>query len=109
MKLTEEEIDVIIDDATSYIYDDLWNEVDTEWVKDYLSDSTANEYDYEDINLILEGLKENQKEMQEEAKSEEKQDLYQAIDEFIGEYDIHLDLTDIGKVLVKLANNYLDE
>ena len=108
MKLTEEEIDKILDDATEYIYDDLWNEFSTEWVEDYLSDNEINEYDNEDINSILEGLKENQKQMQEEAKSEEKLDLYQAVDEFIADYnDIHLDSTDIGIVLVKLADAYL--
>lgn len=109
MKLTGEEIDKILDDATDYIYDDLWNEFGTEWVEDYLSDNTINEYDSEDIDLILKGLKENQKEMQKEAESEEKQNLYQAIDEFIDDYDIHLSLDDIGKVLVRLASSYLGD
>lgn len=109
MKLTGKEIDKILDDATDYIYDDLWNEFDAGWVEDYLSNNKINEYDNEDINSILEGLKENQKQMQKEAKSEEKQDLYQAIDEFIADCDIHLDLTDIGRVLVKLAYCYLED
>ena len=108
MKLTEEEIYKILDDATDYIYDDLWNEFGTEWVEDYLSDNTINEYDNEDIDLILKGLKESQKVMQEETKFEEKRDLYQAVDAFIADYDdIHLDSTDIGIVLVKLADAYL--
>lgn len=107
MKLTVGEIDKILDDATDYIYDDLWNELSTEWVRNYLSDNAINEYDSQDVDLILEGLKENQKEMQEEAKSEEKQDLYQTINEFIDDFDIHLSLDDIGKVLVRLANSYL--
>ena len=47
--------------------------------------------------------------MQKESISEEKETLYRAIDEFIDDYDIHLSLTDIGKVLVKLAYSYLDE
>lgn len=109
MKLTEKEIDSIIDDASQYIYDDLWSEFSIEWVEDYLSDATTNEYDSEDLNDILKGIQYAQKEMQEESISEEKESLYQAIDEFIDNYDIHLSLTDIGKVLVKLANSYLDE
>ena len=109
MKLTGEEIDKILDDAADYIYDDLWNEFDAGWVEDYLSDNEINEYDNEDVDLILKGLKENQKEFQQQALSEEKETLYQQIDEFIDESEIHLNLTDIGKVLVKLANSYLDE
>lgn len=109
MKLTEEEIDSIIDDASQYIYDDLWSEFNIEWIEDYLSNNTKSEYDNEDLNEILKRLQDTQKEMQEEAESEEKQDLYQAIDEFIDDYDIHLGLDDIGKVLVRLANSYLGE
>ena len=109
MKLSEKEIDSIIDDASQYIYDDLWSEFNTEWIEDYLSSNNINEYDNEDLNEILKGLQEIQKEMQEESISEEKGSLYQSIDEFIDDYDIHLSLTDIGKVLVKLANSYLDE
>ena len=109
MKLTEREIDSILEDASQYIYDDLWSEFNTEWIEDYLSANTTNEYDNEDLNEILKRLQDVQKEMQEESISEEKESLYQAIDEFIDDYDIHLSLTDIGKVLVKLANSYLDE
>jgi len=108
MKLTEEEIDNILDNSTDFIYDDLWNEFSTEWVEDYLSDKNL-EYDDEDINKILEGLKESQKEFQQQALSEEKETLYQELDQYIEDADIHLGLTDIGKVLVKLANSYLDE
>ena len=106
MKLTEERIDNIIDSTTDYIYDDLWNEFGTEWVEDYLNDENI-EYDDEDVNKILEGLIESQKEFQQQALSEEKETLYQQIDEFIEDADIHLGLTDIGKVLVRLANDYL--
>jgi len=110
MKLTEKEIDSILDDASPYIYDDVWSEISTEWIEDYLSDTTTNEYDNEDLNEILKGLQDIQKEMQEEAFSEERDILYQAIEDFIVNYDeIHLSLTDIGRVLVKLANSYLDE
>ena len=109
MKLTEKKIDEIVDDASQYIYDDLWSEFNTEWIEDYLSDTTINEYDNEDLNEILKRLQDAQKETQEEAKSEEKENLYQSIDEFIYDSDIHLSFTDIGKVLVKLANDYLNE
>ena len=40
--------------------------------------------------------------------SDKKETLYQAIDKFIDGCDIHLGFTDIGKVLVKLANSYLN-
>lgn len=110
MKLTRNEFYSILDDASQYIYDDLWSEITSEWVEDILSNITTNEYDNEDLNEILKELQEAQKEMQEEAFSEEREILYQAIDEFIVNYDeIHLSLTDIGRVLVKLANSYLDE
>ena len=63
----------------------------------------------EDVNKILEGLIEYQKEFQQQALQDEKQTLYQEIDEFIDNSNIHLSLTDIGKVLVRLANEYLDD
>ena len=59
MKLTEEKIDNILDSATDYVYDDLWNEFDIGWVEDYLNDENI-EYDDEDANKILEGLKKSQ-------------------------------------------------
>ena len=109
MKLTRNEIYSILDDASQYIYDDLWSEITSEWVEDILSDITTNEYDNEDLNEILKELQDAQKEMQEEAFSEERKILYQDIDEFIINYaEIHLSLTDIGKVLVKLANSYFN-
>lgn len=108
MKLTEEKIDSILDNATDYIYDDLWTEFSTEWVEDYLNDENI-EYDNEDVNNILEGLKKSQKEFQQQALSDEKESLYQQIDAFIEDSDIHLSLTDIGKVLVELAYSYLRE
>ena len=107
MKLNEKEIDNIIDDTSQYIYDDLWSEFDTEWIEDYLSDKNI-EYDDEDVNKILEGLKESQKEFQQQALSDERESFYQELDQYIEDADIHLNLTDIGKVLVKLANSYLD-
>ena len=108
MKLTEEKIDNIIDNACDYIYDDLWNEFDKVWVEDCLNDENI-EYDDEDVNKILERLIESQKEFQQQALSEEKETLYQQIDEFIEDADIHLGLIDIGRVLVKLASSYLEE
>ncbi len=110
MKLTENEIDSIVDDASQYIYDDLWSEISTGWIEDYLSNTTTNEYDNEDLNEILKRLQDAQKEMQEESISEEKETLYQEINNFIDDMDdIHLSLTDVGKVLVRLANSYLNE
>lgn len=109
MKLNKKEIDNILDDASQYICDDLWSEFSTEWVEDYLNSTINDEYDTEDIELILEGLKDCQKEMQQEAISEEKETLYNELEEFIADSDIHLDLIDIGKVLIKLANSCLNE
>lgn len=107
MKLTENEIENIVDDASQCIYDDLWSEVDTEWIEDYLFNNSTNEYDSEDLNEILERLQNIQREMQEENISEEKETLYQDIDALITDTATHLSLTDIGTVLVKLAASYL--
>jgi hypothetical protein len=107
MKLTKKEIDVIVDDASQGIYDDVWAELNIEFVEEYILDNTANEYDNEDLNEILKRLQDIQKEIQEEYISEEEESLYQEIDEFIHDTDIHLSHTNIGKVLTKLANYYL--
>lgn len=40
MKLTRDEIYSILDDASPYIYDDVWSEISNEWIEDYLSDTT---------------------------------------------------------------------
>ena len=106
MKLNENELDNIMDDIYPYICDDLWNEFSIEWVQDYLND-TGNEYDNEDLNVILERLQDIQKNIQEQSIFDEKEDLYREIEDFIVDEDIHLSPTDIGRVLVKLAYTYL--
>lgn len=107
MKLSSDKIGEILDSATNYIYDDLWNEFSEIWVEDYLSDINVLEYDKEDVNIILDELKEAQKQFQQEELEDEKQSLKQDIDTFIDEYSTHLGLTDIGVILVDLANSYL--
>lgn len=106
MKLNENELDNIMDDIYPYICDDLWNEFSIEWVQDYLND-TGNEYDNEDLNVILERLQDIQKNIQEQSIFDEKEDLYREIEDFIVDKDIHLSPTDIGRILVKLAYTYL--
>lgn len=108
MKLNREEIDNIVDNISDDIADDLWNEVNEDWVNNVLKDYTTCEYDNEDLNEIVEELQIAQKEMQDEVISEEKETLYQEIDNFIENKDIHLNSTDIGAILVKLANDYLN-
>jgi len=108
MKLNREEIDNIIDNISDDIADDLWNEVNEDWVSNVLKDYTKCEYDNEDLNEIIEELQTAQKEMQDEVIFEEKETLYQEIDNFIEGRDIHLNSTDIGTILVKLANDYLN-
>jgi Glu-tRNA(Gln) amidotransferase subunit E-like FAD-binding protein len=108
MKLNREEIDNIIDNISDDIADDLWNEVNEDWVSNVLKDYTKCEYDNEDLNEIIEELQTAQKEMQDEVIFEEKETLYQEIDNFIEGRDIHLNSTDIGAILVKLANDYLN-
>ena len=106
MKLNENELDNIMDDIYPYICDDLWNEFSIEWVQDYLND-TGNEYDNEDLNVILERLQDIQKNIQEQSIFDEKEDLYREIEDFIVDKDTHLSPTDIGRILVKLAYTYL--
>ena len=106
MKLNENELDNIMDDIYPYICDDLWNEFSIEWIQDYLND-TGNEYDNEDLNVILERLQDIQKNIQEQSIFDEKEDLYREIEDFIVDKDIHLSPTDIGRILVKLAYTYL--
>lgn len=108
MKLNREEIDNIIDNISDDIANDLWNEIDADWVSNVLKDYTTCEYDNEDLNEIVEEVQIAQKEMQDEIISEEKEVLYQAIDEYIHDSDIHLNSTEIGTILVKLANDYLN-
>lgn len=109
MKLSSDKIDEILASTTDYIYDVLWNEFDSEWVEDYLLSNYPDlEYDNEDINTILVGLKESQKEIQKLELDTEKQTLYDSLNGFIENSDTHLSFTDIGRILVKLAGSYLD-
>lgn len=109
MKLTEAQIDEILDNLSNYISDDLWNEFSTDWVEDCLSDCLNTEYDKEDVIKILEGLTEIQHQMQEDALLEERQDLYYNMNEYLDGLCNNLSSLDIGKVLVKLANSYLND
>ena len=108
MKLNREEIDNIVYNISDDIANNLWTEINVDWVSNVLKDYTTCEYDNEDLNEIVEEVQIAQKEMQDEIISEDKETLYQAIDEFIHDSDIHLNHTDIGAILVKLANDYLN-
>ena len=109
MKLNRKEIDNIVYNISDFMADDLWNEVNEDWVSNILKDYTTCEYDNEDLNEIIEELQLAQKEMQDEIIYEDKETLYQKINNLIEDMDTHLSLIDIGKVLTKLANAYLNE
>lgn len=109
MKLNRKEIDNIVNNISDDIADDLWTEITEDLVSSLMKDYTTNEYDNEDLNEIVEELQLTQKEMQDEIIYEDKETLYQKINNLIEDTDTHLNLIDIGKVLTKLANTYLNE
>lgn len=87
-----------------------FNEWDKSIIEGILDDNNE-EYDSELIDDVLAIINEEQKYLDEEAIAEEipefKSCLYNYIDELSCEY--HLDGERIGKVILSMANEYLNE
>lgn len=96
-------IDEILDDMSSYICDDIWNNITIEWVKSYLKEQWPDlTYTSEEFDVLFSEVITMQKQMQEDCKNEEiekfKADIYDLIDA-----TENLDNTDIIKALVSIA------
>ena len=96
-------IDEILDDMSSYICDDIWNNITIEWVKSYLKEQWPDlTYTSEEFDILFSEVITMQKQMQEDCKNEEiekfKADVYDLIDA-----TENLDNTDIIKALVSIA------
>ena len=96
-------IDEILDDMSSYICDDIWNNITIEWVESYLKKQWPDlTYTSEELNTIFSESIAMQKQMQEDCKNEEiekfKAEVYDLIDA-----TENLDNTDIIKALVSIA------
>lgn len=96
-------IDEILDDMSSYICDDIWNNITIEWVESYLKEQWPDlTYTSEELNTLFSESIAMQKQMQEDCKNEEiekfKADVYDLIDA-----TENLDNTDIIKALVSIA------
>lgn len=96
-------IDEILDDMSSYICDDVWNNITTEWVKSYLNEQWPDlTYTSEEFDCIFSEVIAMQKQMQEDCKNEEiekfKAEVYDLIDN-----TENLDNSDILKALVSIA------
>lgn len=96
-------IDEILDDISSYICDDIWNNITIEWVKSYLNKQWPYlTYTSEEFDVLFSEVITMQKQMQEDCKNEEiekfKADVYDLIDA-----TENLDNTDIIKALVSIA------
>ena len=96
-------IDEILDDMSSYICDDIWNNITIEWVESYLKEQWPDlTYTSEELNTIFSESIAMQKQMQEDCKNEEiekfKAEVYDLIDA-----TENLDNTDIIKALVSIA------
>lgn len=96
-------IDEILDDMSSYICDDIWNNITIEWVESYLKEQWPNlTYTSEEFDVLFSEVITMQKQMQEDCKNEEiekfKADVYDLIDA-----TENLDNTDIIKALVSIA------
>ena len=96
-------IDEILDDISSYICDDIWNNITIEWVKSYLNNQWPYlTYTSEEFNVLFSESIAMQKQMQEDCKNEEiekfKADVYDLIDA-----TENLDNTDIIKALVSIT------
>lgn len=85
-------------------------EIDESEIEEVLKDNNE-EYDDELINDILYIVKEEQKKVNEEAIVEEasefKCNLYEYLNDLSTEY--HLDTDEIGKILLSVTNEYLNE
>lgn len=96
-------IDEILDDMSSYICDDIWNNITIEWVESYLKEQWPDlTYTSEEFDILFSEVITMQKQMQEDCKNEEiekfKADVYDLIDA-----TENLDNTDIIKALVSIA------
>ena len=96
-------IDEILDDMSSYICDDIWNNITIEWVESYLKEQWPDlTYTSEELNTLFSESIAMQKQMQEDCKNEEiekfKAEVYDLIDD-----TKNLDNTDIIKALVSIA------
>lgn len=96
-------IDEILDDMSSYICDDIWNNITIEWVESYLKEQWPDlTYTSEELDALFSEVITMQKQMQEDCKNEEiekfKADVYDLIDA-----TENLDNTDIIKALVSIA------
>ena len=96
-------IDEILDDMSSYICDDIWNNITIEWVESYLKEQWPDlTYTSEELDALFSESIAMQKQMQEDCKNEEiekfKADVYALIDA-----TENLDNTDIIKALVSIT------
>ena len=96
-------IDEILDDISSYICDDIWNNITIEWVESYLKEQWPDlTYTSEEFDVLFSEVITMQKQMQEDCKNEEiekfKADVYDLIDA-----TENLDNIDIIKALVSIA------
>ena len=96
-------IDEILDDMSSYICDDIWNNITIEWVESYLKEQWPDlTYTSEEFDVLFSEVITMQKQMQEDCKNEEiekfKADVYDLIDA-----TENLDNIDIIKALVSIA------
>ena len=96
-------IDEILDDISSYICDDIWNNITIEWVESYLKEQWPDlTYTSEEFDVLFSEVITMQKQMQEDCKNEEiekfKAEVYDLIDA-----TENLDNTDIIKALVSIA------
>lgn len=96
-------IDEILDDMSSYICDDIWNNITIEWVESYLKEQWPDlTYTSEELDVLFSEVITMQKQMQEDCKNEEiekfKADVYDLIDA-----TENLDNTDIIKALVSIT------
>ena len=102
-------IDEILDDISSYICDDIWNNITIEWVESYLKEQWPDlTYTSEELDALLSEVITMQKQMQEDCKNEEiekfKAEVYDLIDA-----TENLDNTDIIKALVSIAYYSLEQ
>ena len=96
-------IDEILDDISSYICDDIWNNITIEWVESYLKEQWPDlTYTSEELDSLFSESIAMQKQMQEDCKNEEiekfKADVYDLIDA-----TENLDNIDIIKALVSIT------
>lgn len=102
-------IDEILDDMSSYICDDIWNNITIEWVESYLNKQWPDlTYTSEELDALFSEVITMQKQMQEDCKNEEiekfKADVYDLIDA-----TENLDNTDIIKALVSITYYSLEQ